>query len=155
MNAGSMLQVGTASDIYEEPNCRFVADFIGETNFIEGTVETVNGHTAEFEAGGLTFVAEAAPGLARGARATLAIRPERIRLGQTRPDDTPNVYQGRVAESVYVGTDTRFLVELSATVSVNVRQQNVMPVGMPVLEGPAGVSVWVSWPPESGRVLVD
>ena len=155
MNAGAVLQVGSASEIYEEPNSRFVADFIGETNFIEGSVLSVNGMEAEFEGGGLKFVAGAEAGIVRGARATLAVRPERIRLTRTRPEDTPNAFRGELAESVYVGTDTRFLVQLAPTVSVRVRQQNVVPVGMPALEGPVGFEVWVSWQPESARVLVE
>jgi spermidine/putrescine transport system ATP-binding protein len=155
MDHGVVRQIGMASEIYEEPNCRFVADFIGETNFIEGKVQAMNGIDTEFEAGGLKFLASAPAGLGRGVNATLAIRPERIRLTPTQPQDTPNVYLGDVRESVYIGTDTRYLVQLAPTVSVRVRQQNVVPVGMPVLEGPVGVKVWVSWPPDSGRVLVE
>ncbi len=155
MDHGAVRQIGLASEIYEEPNSRFVADFIGETNFIEGKVQAVNGAYAEFEAGGLKFLASAPAGVGRGDGATLAVRPERIRLTHAKPEDTPNAYPGNVSESVYIGTDTRYLVELAPTVSVRVRQQNVVPVGMPALEGPVGVKVWVSWPPDSGRVLVE
>jgi spermidine/putrescine transport system ATP-binding protein len=155
MSSGQALQVGPASEIYEEPNCRFVADFIGETNFVEGTVKNVNGGTAEFEAGGLVMHTEAVPGLVRGARAVLAVRPERIRLSTARPDDTPNAYLGKVVESVYVGTDTRYLIDLAPAVTVRVRQQNVAPVSTATLEGTVGFEVWVSWPPDSGRVLLD
>jgi len=155
MDHGVVKQVGLASEIYEEPNCRFVADFIGETNFIEGKVLSVEGHQAEFEAGGLKFIAAAHPGVSRGAGATLAVRPERVRLTQKRPDDTPNAYEGEVRESIYIGTDTRYLVQLAPTVSVRVRQQNTVPVGMPVLEGATGMKVWASWTPDSARVLVE
>ena len=155
MSGGVVLQVGLASEIYEEPNCRFVADFIGETNFVEGTVESVNGAYVEFAADGLKFAASAPLGMTRGTRASLAVRPERIRLTHEPASDTPNVFKGEVRESIYIGTDTRYLVQLSPTVSVRVRQQNVVPVGMPVLEGPVGVKVWVSWPPDNGRVLVE
>jgi len=155
MNGGVVLQVGSAGEIYEEPNSRFVADFIGETNFIEGTVLSVNGHYAEFEAGGLKFVANVPAGVNRGARAILAVRPERVLLTRERPSNTPNAFEGELSESIYIGTDTRYLVQLAPTVSVRVRQQNVVPVGMPALEGPVGVKVWVSWLPDSGRVLMD
>jgi len=83
------------------------------------------------------------------------VRPERIRLTQTPPDDTPNVFQGVIRESLYIGVDTRYVVELSPAISLRVRQQNSVPVGMPVLEGPSGVSVWVSWLPDSGRILME
>jgi len=155
MDHGVVKQIGLASEIYEEPNCRFVADFIGETNFIEGTVRSVDGDHAEFEAGGLKFIAVAQPGLSRGTSATLAVRPERVRLTHTRPGDTPNAYEGEVRESIYIGTDTRYLVLLSPTVNVRVRQQNTVPVGMPALEGPVGVKVWASWTPDSARILVE
>jgi spermidine/putrescine transport system ATP-binding protein len=155
MNAGTVLQIGPASEIYEEPNSRFVADFIGETNFIEGTVTSINGGSAQFEGNGLTIVADAAPGLVAGTRATLAVRPERIQLGPNKPEGVPNVFPGRVIESVYVGTDTRYLIELAPTVSVRVRQQNIIPTGFPVMEGPAGIDLWVSWSADSARVLVD
>ena len=46
-----MLQVGNSSDIYESPNCRFVADFIGETNFINGKVKAQTGPVAEVTVG--------------------------------------------------------------------------------------------------------
>jgi spermidine/putrescine transport system ATP-binding protein len=155
MSQGRVLQIGSPVEIYEEPNSRFVADFIGETNFIEGRVVSLNGVTAEFEADGLRFTAGVEAGVQRGNRATLAVRPERIRLTAQRPDDPANAFEGEVVETVYIGTDTRYRVRLSPTVSVRVRQQNVVPVGLPILEGPAGVKVWVSWPPENGRVLVE
>ena len=66
--------------IYEEPNCRFVADFIGETNFISGTVISSPTAEAEFEADGLRMLAEAGPDVRPGMQATLAVRPERVRL---------------------------------------------------------------------------
>jgi spermidine/putrescine transport system ATP-binding protein len=155
MSNGSVLQVGTASEIYEEPNSRFVADFIGETNFIEGTVGSLDGYLADFVADGLQMLATVEAGARAGVRATLAVRPERIRLSRVQPEDTPNAFRGRVVESIYVGTDTRYLVQLAPLVTVRVRQQNVVPVGMPAMEGPTGVDVWASWPPESARVLID
>jgi len=155
MNHGRVLQIGSPIEIYEEPNSRFVADFIGETNFIEGTVLSVDSGTAEFEADGLRFKAGVEAGVTRGSRATLAVRPERIRLSHAPPQETLNAFAGVVYESVYIGTDTHYRVRLSPTVSVRIRQQNTVPVGMPALEGPVGVKVWVSWPPENGRVLAE
>jgi spermidine/putrescine transport system ATP-binding protein len=152
MSGGVVRQVGLASEIYEEPNSRFVADFIGETNFVEGTVRAVRGAEAEFEAGGLTFAAMAAAGVAPGEKATLAVRPERIQLSQTRPDG-PNAFAGEVRESIYIGTDTRYLVDIAPGVSLRVRQQNSLPIGMPAMDGPRQMKVWLSWLPESARVL--
>jgi spermidine/putrescine transport system ATP-binding protein len=155
MSGGRVLQIGTPIEIYEEPNSRFVADFIGETNFVEGTVRSVDGKLAEFEADGLKFVATAETGVRAGERAVLAVRPERIRLVNKPPDYETNAFVGQVLESVYIGTDTHYRVQLAPTVSLRIRQQNTLPVGMPVMEGPSGINVWVTWPPENGRVLVE
>jgi spermidine/putrescine transport system ATP-binding protein len=155
MSKGRMLQVGTPLEIYEEPNCRFVADFIGETNFVSGKVLSMRDGQAEFEADGLKMIAAANSDVQAGDPATLAVRPERVRLSREQPADSPNVFQGEVYEIVYVGTDTHYRVRLSPTVSVRVRQQNTVPVGMPVLYGPTGLTMWVSWQPESARVLTE
>jgi len=153
MERGRVLQVGSPLEIYEEPNSRFVADFIGETNFVSGKVLAINGQRAEFEADGLKIVASVEPGVTLGAQATLAVRPERVQLTSERPDDTPNAYPVEVYEMVYVGTDTRFRVRLSPTVSLSVRRQNNLPVGLPALQGPTGMRAWVSWHPNSARIL--
>jgi spermidine/putrescine transport system ATP-binding protein len=155
MSKGHLLQVGTALEIYEEPNCRFVADFIGETNFVAGTVTAVQDGRAQFEADGLHMWASASAAVQAGMQATLAVRPERIRLSAEKPDDTPNAFIGGVSESIYIGTDTHFRVNLTPNVSVRIRRQNTVPIGMPALEGPSGTRLWVSWHPESARVLVE
>jgi putative spermidine/putrescine transport system ATP-binding protein len=154
MSRGLMEQVGTPLEIYEEPNSRFVADFIGETNFIPGSVRAVNGQHAEFEADGLRMVASTAPGVSTGSAATLTVRPERVRITPQKPDDTPNVFPGEIYETVYMGVDTRYRVKVTPTLSLSVRQQNTSPLGLPSLAGPKGIQVWVSWPPESARVLI-
>jgi spermidine/putrescine transport system ATP-binding protein len=155
MSKGKLLQVGTSLEIYEEPNCRFVADFIGETNFVAGTVLSTADGKAEFEADGLRMVADAGPEVRPGMQATLAVRPERVRLSSEKPADTPNVFTGQVHESIYIGTDTHYRVNLTPTVSVRIRRQNTVPIGMPAVEGPSGVTIWVSWYPESARILTE
>ena len=155
MNRGKLLQVGNSTDIYENPNCRFVADFIGETNFISGTVLSLANGRAEFEADGLHMLAEADSDVQPGMPATLAVRPERVRLSTDKPADTPNAFAGEVYESIYIGTDTHFRVSLTPTVSVRIRHQNTVPIGMPALAGPSGVDSWVSWYPESARILTE
>ena len=155
MNRGKLLQVGTSLAIYEEPNCRFVADFIGETNFISDTVLSVADGRAEFESNGLRMLAEASPDVQPGMQATLAVRPERVRLSTDKPADTPNAFAGEVYESIYIGTDTHYRVSLAPGVSVRIRRQNIVPIGMPALAGPNGVNTWVSWHPESARILME
>jgi spermidine/putrescine transport system ATP-binding protein len=155
MSKGHLLQVGTSLEIYEEPNCRFVADFIGETNFVAGMVTAVQNGQAQFEADSLRMWAKASADVRVGMQATLAVRPERVRLSAEKPDDTPNAFIGGVSESIYIGTDTHFRVNLTPTVSLRIRRQNTVPIGMPAMVGPSGTNVWVSWHPESAQVLVE
>ena len=155
MSKGRLLQVGTALEIYEEPNCRFVADFIGETNFISGPVLSTADGQAEFEADGLRMLADAGSDVRPGAPATLAVRPERVRLSAEKPADTPNAFASEVRESIYIGTDTHYRVDLTPNVSIRIRRQNTIPIGMPALAGPSGVGTWVSWYPESARILTE
>ena len=128
MERGHVLQVGDPLEIYERPNSRFVADFIGETNFITGRLLSVNHNEGEFEADGLRVVAAVESNLKPGMSATLAVRPERILLTETAPSDTPNVFAAEVSESIYVGTDTRFSVRLTPAISLRVRRQNLGPI---------------------------
>ncbi len=153
MDRGRVLQAGTPLEIYEQPNSRFVADFIGETNFVSGQVLAINGRQAEFEADGLKMIASVEASVAKGSQATLAVRPERILLSTEQPTDMPNAYLAEITEMIYVGNDTRFRVRLAPTITLSARRQNILPVGMPALQGPDGMRVWVSWHPDSARVL--
>src|SRR5262249_36058862 len=107
MSRGKIQQLGAAIDIYERPVNRFVADFIGDTNFVEAAVA---GREGEFlrcrSPGGLALLASPASNAGAGTKVTLALRPEKITL--RRGGDTATV-----AQSVYVGTDTSYDVRLA------------------------------------------
>src|SRR3970282_2002136 len=84
MSKGHVLQVGTPVEIYERPNCRFVADFIGETNFLSGEIKTLENNRASVYIPDLDMELE---GLALGAlrvgqKCYATIRPEKIRLSE-------------------------------------------------------------------------
>ncbi len=115
MSAGHILQVGTARDIYTRPVNRFVADFIGETNFLMGTVE---GGKVKLTSGALIEV----PGLpAPGTKVTLAVRPEQIRLAE--PGEA-GALTATVTNLVYFGTDTHYHLALSDGTGVVARVQS-------------------------------
>src|SRR5690606_6598281 len=109
MDAGIALQVGNASEIYEHPNCRFVADFIGDTNFVDGTVAEVDGSKARvILAGGMAIWAHIPKAVivTPGQAVTITVRPEKMHL---RPSvDEVNQLTGRVTDIVYIGTDTHY-----------------------------------------------
>lgn len=112
MSAGKVQQVGTAKDIYIHPKNRFVASFIGETNFLQGTAE----------AGALrlgTGERIDVPGLTHGGSATVSVRPEQVRL--VLPSDG---LKATVASLVYFGTDTHCHLHLADGTEVVARLQS-------------------------------
>ncbi len=123
MSEGELQQIGTAKDIYEKPDNRFVADFIGETNLIDATIERVDGGDVLCRlAGGVAIRAETATRPAIGAAGHLSIRPERITV--VKSGDADAGPSGLVEQTVYLGTDTQHLVKLDNGPLVTVRTQN-------------------------------
>jgi spermidine/putrescine transport system ATP-binding protein len=110
MRAGRIEQTGTPREIYRRPRTRFVAEFVGETNLFETTVERIEGTTARLRtADGLAFAAPAGR-LAPGARATLVLRPADFRLA----DMGAEGIAGTVERAVYLGQDLHLLVRPEA-----------------------------------------
>jgi len=110
MNKGQVLQIGTPTEIYDAPANRWVADFIGETNFLEAEA---NGDGVVLADGQRLAAATTLPG-----KVTLAIRPERTELAQD------GELEGVVENVVYVGTDTVYHLKVAGTPGFRVRQQN-------------------------------
>ncbi|HVO02467.1 MAG TPA: ABC transporter ATP-binding protein, partial [Candidatus Cybelea sp.] len=122
MSKGRILQIGTAAEIYEHPTERFVADFIGETNFIEAEVIQRIGTQGRIRLpSGIALPHELSHEAAVGGKVTLAIRPERIDL--VKPGAECHL-AGRVENIVYFGTDTHFHIDLESGGEVTVRVQN-------------------------------
>jgi spermidine/putrescine transport system ATP-binding protein len=152
INRGHVLQIGTPEAIYEQPADRFVADFIGETNFLEGRVqECLAGEAKVVVDGALTLYVPTERQVGTREEVTVAIRPEKISLHAEPPDQ--RAVPGVMQEVVYTGTDTRYLVQLTERTIVTVRRQNVdlgTTVGFPV-----GARVYLHWQPESARLLTE
>ncbi len=131
MSQGELQQLGTATQIYQEPRNRFVADFIGESNLIPTTVLSSDIHTMRCK---LTdSISIAIPGkesVSEGDQGELCIRPERIRLSNA--DESANL-EGVVDGIVYLGTDTQLLFKLDDQQTLSVRTQNADNDG-PVVE---------------------
>ena len=122
MSGGKILQIGTANEIYEHPTERFVADFIGETNFIEAEVTQRIGNQGQIRLpSGIAVPRELDHDAPVGGRITLAIRPERIDL--VKPGAECHL-SGTVENIVYFGTDTHFHIDLDSGGDVTVRVQN-------------------------------
>lgn len=151
MDQGIVLQVGTPEEIYERPASRFVADFIGETNLLEGKVVEVWDHHALVLVDGTRMVCGAVPeGVCVGQRVTVAIRPERISL-HTQPP-SPLAVPGIVRDVVYTGADIRYMVRMADRVTVLVRSPNTGNGSTPHFV--RDETVYLSWRPESARLLL-
>lgn len=153
MNEGRLLQVGPPQDIYDQPTSRFVADFIGETNFVPCRVLEQHNDLALIQlAEGITLQAATAGQTRRGQEATLAIRPEKIHLHPLDSADLHDdaVFPGRITDATFIGTDTRYTVSLADQIHFDVREQNENP-GDERLQ--IGQTVAVSWQPRAARLL--
>lgn len=130
MNYGHVLQVGTPVEIYEQPNSRFVADFIGESNFIRGVVRALDGGVARVAVDEQLLVTVPVNGTdprpRPGETVMMMVRPEKGALTSGESlDPAPDSWPGRIEETVYIGTDTRYVVRLTDTQRVVVRVQNL------------------------------
>jgi len=155
MGHGRVLQVGTPTEIYERPNCRFVADFIGETNFLEGKIVTrEDGYVAVAIRPGVELRAPVGEGSVEDSQVTVAIRPEKLRLLNEPLDRAENCFPGVIQEVVYIGTDTHFVVSLAEDLTIRVRQQNrISTPDRRAYSGDRGDRVYVAWAPESTLLL--
>jgi putative spermidine/putrescine transport system ATP-binding protein len=139
MNDGRIEQLGKPEDIYERPANAFVADFIGASNLIGGTI-TADGRIESAD-GILPLPGDcAAPA---GQQATLVVRPEKLLLC----DSADAILSGRVEESIYAGAATRLLVRLPRGSLMTVRRDSgVAPVTI-------GEHVFIRWDPDEARLL--
>jgi spermidine/putrescine transport system ATP-binding protein len=148
---GKVLQVGTPLEIYERPTCRFVADFIGETNFLDGKVESVDGEFAAINVGGRKFVGRAMEGVRAGIDASLSVRPEKVQLIE-QPSSQANCYPVTVHSIAYVGSDTRVMVDLDTT-RLDIWEQNTTSTLDPNYFFKAGEKAHMVFKPENALVL--
>ena len=120
MNEGRILQIGGPKDIYDHPAERFVADFIGDTNFLAAEVEAVSGKIATVTLpSGVSVQARAVKGGATGGEVTLAVRPEHANLSTS-----DALINGTLDNIVYFGTDTHYHITLDHGSPFVVRRQN-------------------------------
>jgi ABC-type Fe3+/spermidine/putrescine transport system ATPase subunit len=111
MNRGRIQQIGTPSEIYYKPRSRFVADFIGESNFLE--VDASRGEAGVARLADGRAVPCSSNGSHGRGRATLMVRPESIRVGP--PRDAPDAsLRGRIVQTSFLGSQTRIAVHCDA-----------------------------------------
>jgi spermidine/putrescine transport system ATP-binding protein len=153
MNQGKLLQIGPAKEVYENPQTRFVSDFIGETNYLTGKVSAIREDCTEVrvdQSNILRVMSIADLGL--GQEVTLAIRPEKILLNSDPPEDH-NVVTGMLVNLVYTGSATTFDLQLSEGSVITVRTQNI---GLETQNSVRpGDTITASWPIKATRLFTD
>jgi spermidine/putrescine transport system ATP-binding protein len=162
MRDGLIQQLGDPAELYERPVNRFVADFIGSSNFMAGTVESTDaatGHVTVRSDRGLALRGwvtdpEARPTV--GQPVTVVTRPERLEVLRQDADVTGPGWTsvpGRIHQGTYLGDQTEFRVETEGAGELIVRRQNAMGAGAGQGLGP-GDPVTVRWREEANLVLI-
>jgi spermidine/putrescine transport system ATP-binding protein len=147
MDAGRIDQLGSPREIYERPATRFVAGFIGTSNLLDGTVESITGDVALLSYGeGERVLVPVSGAMKVGDDLEVSVRPEKIDLSQEAPAGTgTSVLTGVVTEVVYHGTSTNYTVKTSAGPDLVIFDQNAY--SAEDLAGP-GDRVYLSWSPQ-------
>jgi putrescine transport system ATP-binding protein len=151
MSEGRLLQVGAPHEIYETPATRFVADFIGNVNLMEGTL-TVDepDHVVITCADCSHYVGHGITGT-QGMAATVALRPEKIQLTPQEPPGPHNRVPGTVKDLAYFGSFTVYHLQLASGQVLKVSESNAERHRERVLR--SGDTVWAHWPPTAQVVL--
>ncbi|UVC09994.1 ABC transporter ATP-binding protein [Rhizobium sp. TH2] len=153
MDKGIIMQIATPAEIYEAPNSRYVADFIGDINIFEARVTGKEGSLVTIDSEGLSVRIDQpeCPAVA-GNEVAFAIRPEKVRISLDAPADPGfNSVNGEVFDIGYLGDFSVFLVKMADGRVMRAAQANVSRlVDRPITFGD---KVWLTWPADAGIVL--
>ena len=154
MDHGRVIQVGTPSEIYEFPQTRFIADFVGTTNLFEGTVAAVEPGQIRIdspEAGGDLSVDDVAR-VHAGQRVWVSLRPEKIRISKQPPvGERINVLKGVVWELGYLGNRSTYRIKIASDKLVTVLAQNDERTSQWAIDW--SDEVYLSWKANAATVL--
>lgn len=153
MQGGRVLQIDTPSGLYERPNTREVASFIGNMNFFQGTIRRNGAAAGMIETEGLGLISVPVDQLTKpdGASVQVALRPEKFTLSAQKPVDGPAV-EGRIGTTAYLGERSHHYVTITG------KQDPVAVSTTNALNGPCAdrapdASVWLSWSPDAVVIL--
>lgn len=156
MNHGKLVQISTPSELYEQPNCRYVAEFIGNINLIEGKASpTGNNGTIRIDDTGLAPIEVQTPKtVTAGQKVCLALRPEKIRVSLDPPaDKSVNCVQAEVYDIGYLGDTSIYHAKLPTGTMLRTQVANTTRL----VERPIGWEdkIWLSWDRDAGVLLND
>ena len=151
MSEGRLLQVGPPGEIYETPATRFVADFIGNVNLMDGRLEVDEpDHVVVACADCKHFVGHGITGT-QGMAVTVALRPEKIQLAREMPTEPFNAVHGRITEVSYFGSFTVYQLKLGSGAMLKVSTANVLRHDESTFT--RGDEAWAFWSPTAQVVL--
>ena len=139
MNAGTVEQVGSPTDVYARPANRFVADFIGKVNFVPATYAG-----GAVDVGPVRWLLPSAPDLPAGSSVTVVLRPEAVRLSESTGD-----LAGTVRRAIFLGDQAEYVVAVDGIGELLVTEPNPIDVGLREV----GAKVLVSPTPGALHVL--
>ena len=155
MSKGKALQIDNATRLYEAPNCRDVADFIGSMNFFDGAIKGIdNGHAiVDVGSAGNLRVPVGEQQVGPGAAVTVAVRPEKVHIAWQQPGQAVNSIIGRVDAEAYFGDRSHYYVEVPG---LNRRVAVALQNAQRSLDNAEarGRQVWLTWPVESAVLLL-
>jgi ABC-type Fe3+/spermidine/putrescine transport system ATPase subunit len=154
MSKGAVQQIGTPVEIYERPSNRFVADFIGEANFLDGRIKSLAKDEALVYVPALNADLTGLPvseGLVNGEEIVVSIRPEKIHITERETLKT-NLFRGKVTNTVYIGTYTHVYLDVCGA-KLKVYEQNRISRLDPGSFYTVGQEVSLILPPENTLVL--
>ena len=150
MNEGLVLQVGEPSEIYNFPKERFIAEFIGDSNFLEADIMSVDGQAATIKLNsGSEFEVPAAGNMSAGSHVTIAVRPEQATLSSS---SAGAALTGTVRDIIYLGTHTNYVIEVSDGTEFTAHIQNLRGLEM---RFEIGSSVGIALDPATMQILKD
>ncbi len=152
MDKGRILQVAPPDQLYEQPNCRMVADFIGTTNLFPGRVLGRADGGIRLEARGLGELRLAEDG-EPGSEVGIAVRPEKVRISHERPADGLIAVPGKIAQLAYFGDYSHVFVEAGPSVRITCYRTNDSRHQAGALA--VGDACWVSWHPADCILLTE
>ncbi len=154
MDAGWIRQVGSPDEIYEQPSCRFTAEFIGSVNLIEGKILEDENDYVTIGSPALAFPAYVGHGVTgfEGQEVALAIRPEKIQVDKDEPAQPHNKVQGIIEDIAYFGSHSVFHVRLPGGTKLLANMINSQRWASEKFTW--NDPVWLSWDDQAGVVLI-
>jgi ABC-type Fe3+/spermidine/putrescine transport system ATPase subunit len=153
VNRGRIVQRGSPKTLYDRPASHFVADFLGRSNFVDGTIATVTDGSIAYRVGEHRFEQAIGPGTALDGvaqKVLIGLRPEKIALSVTQPPSADNHLRAEVAKATYEGADYH------VRVATDIGDMQVMvPAWRSLFEPAPGAQVWLSWSKDASVILRD